>query len=191
MSAVNQNMLIVSAPSGSGKTTLVRRVMEALPELAFSISATTRPLRGQEVDGVDYHFLDEATFKSRVEAGDFLEWEEVYPGRFYGSLNQDVEAIWSAGQTVVFDIDVVGGRNLKSRFGDRALAIFIQAPSMKVLEQRLRQRGTEDEVGVRSRLDKANEEMGYASDFDLRIVNDDLEVASQELIEAVKGFLRD
>ena len=191
MSAVNQNMLIVSAPSGSGKTTLVRRVMEALPELAFSISATTRPLRGQEVDGVDYHFLDEATFKSRVEAGDFLEWEEVYPGRFYGSLNQDVEAIWSAGQTVVFDIDVVGGRNLKSRFGDRALAIFIQAPSMKVLEQRLRQRGTEDEVGVRSRLDKASQEMRYASDFDLRIVNDDLEVASQELIEAVKGFLRD
>lgn len=191
MSASSHKMLIVSAPSGSGKTTLVRRAMEAIPELAFSISATTRPLRGQEVDGVDYHFLDDATFKSRVEAGDFLEWEEVYPGRFYGSLNQDVEAIWAKGQTVVFDIDVIGGRNLKSRFGDRALAVFIQAPSLESLAERLRKRGTEDDSGIQARLNKAEEEMGYADAFDVRVVNEDLDTAAAELIAAIRRFLQD
>jgi len=188
VSSAAGKLLILSAPSGAGKTTLSRRIMARLPILAFSISATTRAPRGSEEDEVDYHFLSTEAFLERVDRGDFLEWEEVYPGRYYGTLKSEVERLWSEGKVVVFDIDVVGGLNLKKQFGQDALALFVAPTSLEVLGQRLRNRGTETEEQIALRLTKAQWELTQAPDFDHVLVNDDLDRATAEALEVIKAF---
>lgn len=182
-------LIIFSAPSGSGKTTIVRHLLDKFPQLEFSISATSREPRGKEKDGVDYHFLSADEFRARIENGEFLEWEEVYAGTYYGTLRSEVSRIWDKGGHVVFDIDVVGGVNLKSHFGRRALAVYIKAPSMEILEQRLRSRGTDSEEKIVQRLAKAEEEALREPEFDITIVNDDLKRACSEAEEKIGAFL--
>ncbi len=182
--------IIFSAPSGAGKTTLVRHLMTK-PELTlgFSVSATTRDPRKGEVDGRDYHFLAPDDFAQRVKNGAFVEYEEVYEGLSYGTLCSEVERLWRDGRTPLFDVDVVGGQTLKSVFGDSALSIFVLPPSMLALEDRLRGRGTEDEAALEKRIAKSQQEMEAASAFDLRLVNDDLDLAKQEAEDMVGDFL--
>lgn len=183
-------LIIFSAPSGSGKTTLVRHLLEQdFLGLAFSISATSRPPRGNEIDGKDYYFLSEQDFKQRVFNGDFLEWEEVYSGSMYGTLREEVERIWAEGKTVIFDMDVVGGLNLKSLYGDKALAVFVKPPSMEELEARLRGRATDSDDKIRQRLAKARKELGRADRFDHVLLNNDLDTAKKEATNLIKVFL--
>jgi guanylate kinase len=170
--------VIFSAPSGSGKTTIVRRLLEdAQLNLAFSVSATTRPPRGNEVHGHDYYFLSSDEFNAQIASGGLVEWEEVYPGKFYGTLTSELNRLWDAGKTVVFDVDVVGGANLREKLGERALAIFIQAPSLDVLRERLERRGTETPARVEERMAKAQWEMRQQGKFDRVLVNDQLDEA--------------
>lgn len=182
-------LIIFSAPSGSGKSTLVHYLLEQVPGFAFSISATSRAPRGTEKDGVDYFFLTAEEFRQNVDSGAFLEWEEVYEGTYYGTLNREVERSWEKGDAVAFDIDVVGGLNLKQRFGDRALALFIQAPSVEELERRLIARGTDSPDKIKQRIDKAAWEMTQAEGFDHIIINDDLDRAKAEAKELLDAFL--
>lgn len=182
--------IIISAPSGAGKTTIVHRLMQQGLGLAFSVSATTRPMRASERDGRDYHFLSADEFKKRIGAGAFVEWEEVYPGGFYGTLRSEVDRIMEAGQHPIFDVDVEGGLNLKKHFGDGALALFIAPPSIDALEQRLRARGTESEESLAKRLAKARHEIEYAIRFDHVVVNDELDRACSEALGLVRDFLR-
>ena len=177
------------APSGAGKTTLVRRLMAERSDVAFSVSATNRPPRGSEQDGVDYHFLSTESFQQRVESGDFLEWEEVYDGRFYGTLREAVESVWKAGKHVVFDVDVEGGIRLKEILGDRLRSVFVSPPSLEVLEDRLRNRATDSDSEIERRLAKAEREMGRAKRFDVILVNDDLETACGDLSSLAAEFL--
>jgi len=190
MAEKSGKLIIFSAPSGAGKTTLVRHLLqqEGL-DLAFSISATSRAPRGQEVNGKDYYFLSDEDFTKRVLNGDFIEWEEVYAGTKYGTLRSEVERIWATGQTVIFDIDVVGGLNLKSLYGDKALAIFVMPPSEDELAKRLRGRNTDSEDKIRQRLAKARKEIGRSDRFDHILVNKDLEVAKKEAESLLKVFL--
>ncbi len=182
--------MICSAPSGAGKTTLVRHLLATVPTLAFSISATSRPRRANEVDGVDYHFLSPEDFRERIAQGAFVEWEEVYPGRYYGTLRSEVERLWAQGRHIIFDVDVVGGLNLKARFGERALALFIQPPSLEVLAERLARRGTETAETLKVRVDKAAQELLAAPRFDAVVVNDDLDRACREAVALVRSFLQ-
>ncbi len=183
-------MIIFSAPSGAGKTTLVRHLLSVLPEqLHFSISATSRSPRPGEIDGIDYFFLPPEVFEKKVQSGAFLEWEEVYPGLRYGTLVDQVEKAWQNGKAVIFDMDVKGGRNLKQRFGDTALAIFVKPPNLAALEERLRQRGTESEGKLQTRLAKAQEEIAQAPHFDHVILNDQLAAAQREALQLVRLFL--
>ena len=186
----NKKLLIFSAPSGAGKTTLVRHLLsqEEL-KLAFSISATSRAPRGKEIDGKDYYFLSNEDFNQKVKDGAFLEWEEVYSGTKYGTLISEVERIWSEGNSVIFDIDVVGGLNLKSLYDDRALAVFVMPPDEEELERRLRGRQTDSEDKIRQRLAKARKEIGRSDRFDYVLLNKDLEKAKQEAYNLVKVFL--
>ena len=177
------------APSGSGKTTLVRSLMAERSDVAFSISATNRAPRGTEVDGKDYHFMTTEIFQQRAEAGEFLEWEEVYPGRFYGTLKEEVNAIWARGQHVAFDVDVEGGIRLKSLLGDRILTVFVQPPSLAVLAQRLKRRGTDSPSEIERRLAKADREMKRAEFFDWILINDDLEAACLSLSKTAGSYL--
>ncbi len=181
--------IIVSAPAGAGKTTIVRHLLARIPRLAFSISATSRPRRVQEVDGRDYHFLSADGFRQRIVDGGFLEWEEVYPGRFYGTLLSEVERIQGGGGVPIFDVDVVGGLHIKGVFASSALALFIAPPTIDHLALRLRARGTETEETLKARVDKAAHEMTYAERFDAVIINDTLEHACQEALERVTAFL--
>lgn len=183
-------LLIFSAPSGSGKTTIVRHLLETMDELRFSISATSRSPRGEEKDGVDYFFLSEEDFRKRIEDHQFLEWEEVYRGALYGTLRSEVERIWSEGKHVIFDMDVVGGLNLKQQFGERALAVFVMPPDIDELERRLRRRGTDSEDKILQRLEKAEQEISRSGEFDRILINRDLESAKQEAAGMVKEFLR-
>lgn len=157
--------------------------------MSFSISATSRLPRGKEQNGIDYHFLSLDDFKKKIEANAFVEYEEVYPGKFYGTLRSELEKKWSEGQNIIFDVDVIGGLNIKSEYPQQTLAIFIQAPSLEVLEKRLRSRGTESEVLLEERLAKAQMEMEQASKFDFLLVNDDLEVSKKQLLARVKDFI--
>ena len=184
-------LIIFSAPSGSGKTTLVHRVMKSDLPLAFSVSATSRKARGHEQHGVDYFFLSAKEFREKIVNHEFLEWEEVYTDQFYGSLKSDVERLRNEGKHVVFDIDVVGGVKTKKAFGDDALAIFIQAPSLDELKKRLVGRGTEDSASLKKRLQKAEFEMSYANDFDMVIINDDLGTAEKEILVAIKNWINE
>ena len=185
-------LIIFSAPSGSGKSTIVQWLMREHPELrlAFSISATTRAPRGTEKNGVEYLFLSEDEFRERIDKGEFLEYEEVYAGRFYGTLKSQVERQTAKGENVVFDVDVKGGCNIKKFYGDRAMSIFVQAPSVDELRRRLIGRGTDSEEAIRNRLAKASYEMTFAPKFDHVVVNDDLEKAEKETYELVKKFLQ-
>lgn len=189
MSEHNGKLVIFSAPSGAGKSTLVNYLLPQFPELSFSISATSRSPRGKEENGKDYYFLSSEEFKSRVAQDELLEWEEVYAGTYYGTLRSEVERIWAQGKVVVFDIDVVGALNLKRQFGGRALALFVQAPSVEILEQRLRGRGTDSEEKIQQRVAKATIEMARAPEFDKVVVNDDLDTAKAEALAILKDFL--
>lgn len=181
-------LVIFSAPSGSGKSTLVNYLMEQNSSFGFSISATSRPPRGSEQDGVEYFFFTPEEFRAKVEAGDFVEYEEVYPGRFYGTLKSQVEEQLER-QNILFDVDVVGGLNLKRYYGDRALFIFIRVPSIEVLRQRLIGRGDTTPEEIEKRIGKAEYEMTFAKYADKVIVNGDLDVAKRELLETVNMFL--
>lgn len=184
-------VLIFSAPSGSGKSTIVNHILGLHPEVEFSVSATSRPPRGQEQNGVEYYFIAEEEFRQRIEDEEFVEFEEVYPGRFYGTLKEEVERIWAKGNVIIFDVDVKGGVNLKKYFGDKALSVFIQAPSIEELRRRLVSRGTDSEEEIEKRVGKAAEEMTYADKFDHILVNDDLETAFAESEKVVDDFLAD
>lgn len=189
MSEHNGKLVIFSAPSGAGKSTLVNYLLPQFPELSFSISATSRSPRGREVHGKEYYFLSSEEFKAHVAGDELLEWEEVYVGTYYGTLRSEVERIWAQGKVVVFDIDVAGALNLKKQFGDRALALFVQAPSVEILEQRLRGRGTDSEEKIQQRVAKATIEMARAPEFDKVVVNDDLDTAKAEALAILKDFL--
>ena len=183
-------LLIFSAPSGSGKTTLVNHLLAEIPNIAFSVSATTRAPRGEEQNGVEYYFISHEEFMQRVENDEFLEWQEVYPGRCYGTLKAVVEKMQEEGKHVAFDVDVVGGTNIKKFYGDKALSVFIQAPSIEALRDRLVNRGTDSMEEIEKRLEKAQWEMDFAQGkFDTTIINDDLETAKADILEAVKSFL--
>lgn len=181
--------IIFSAPSGAGKTTIVRHLLGARDDLAFSVSATSRAPRGTERDGLDYHYMTPDGFRQRITEGAFVEWEEVYTDQYYGTLRSEIDRIWGNGRHVVFDVDVEGGVNLKTYFGDRALAVFVQPPSPGVLEHRLRARGTESEESIATRLAKADRELGYAPKFDVVVINDQLDEAKAEVERVVNEFL--
>lgn len=182
-------LIIFSAPSGSGKSTIINYLLTQHLNLAFSISATSRAPRGTEQHGVEYFFLTPDEFRRRIAAGDFLEYEEVYPDRFYGTLKEQVERQLADGQNVVFDVDVVGGCNIKQFYGERALSVFIQPPSVEELRKRLVGRGTDAPKVIESRIAKAEYELGFASKFDTVIVNDDLETAKAEALKVIQDFL--
>jgi guanylate kinase len=182
--------IIFSAPSGSGKTTIVRHLLNKFPELGFSISASTRDKRGRtEQHGKDYYFLSPEEFKKKIDEDAFIEWEEVYEGNFYGTLKEEIQRLWNEGKHVIFDVDVKGGLNLKKYFGDRALAIFVKVPSMDVLKERLKDRGTESEESLSRRLYKAKFEMSFEDKFDVTIVNDNMEKSFAEAEKLVGEFL--
>ena len=184
-------LIIVSAPSGSGKSTIVRWLMEQHPELKlyFSVSCTSRQPRGTEQDGVDYFFLQPDEFRQKIANGEFLEYEEVYTDRFYGTLKAQVERQREAGQNVVFDVDVKGGVNIKRYYGDEAMSLFIQPPSVEELRRRIEGRATDTPEAIQQRLDKAEYELTFAPKFDHIVVNDDLETAKQEALRLLKDFL--
>jgi len=182
-------VLIFSAPSGSGKSTIVNHILGLHPEVEFSVSATSRAPRGEEKDGVEYFFYSADIFRLLVRDDKFVEFEEVYPDRFYGTLKAEVNRIWARGHVIIFDVDVKGGVNLKKYFGDQALSVFIQAPSVEVLRQRLVTRGTDSAEDIEKRVAKAAEEMTYAPQFDRILVNDDLATAFAEAEEMVDTFL--
>ena len=186
-------LLIVSAPSGSGKSTIVNYLMKEHPEfkLAFSVSATSRPPRGKEENGVDYYFLSPEEFRQYIENDDFLEYEEVYEGRFYGTLKSQVEEKLAAGMNVVFDVDVKGGINIKKYYGEDALSVFIQPPSIETLRERLIRRNTDEMAQIEQRLAIAEYEMTFAPQFDRILINDDLDVAKSEAVAILNEFLQD
>lgn len=182
-------LVIISAPSGAGKTTIVKHLLGSRLNLSFSVSATTRPKRGTEKDGVDYFFLTVPEFKKRIENNEFVEWEEVYPDLFYGTLKSELERIWDEGNHVLFDVDVKGGINLKKIFADRAISIFIMPPSVEELGKRLTNRGTDSREKVDMRIEKADEELSLADQFDSVIINDELEKAKETALKTVTAFL--
>lgn len=182
--------IIFSAPSGSGKTTIVHHLLQEIPTLSFSISATTRKKRPNEINGKDYYFLSTGEFRNKILHGELLEWEEVYTDTFYGTLKEEVERIWSDGMPVIFDVDVKGGINLKKALGAKALSIFVKVPNIKILGERLRSRSTEDEKSLKLRIDKATEEMKEETNFDKIVVNDDLDAAVRKAKELVVNFIK-
>ena len=184
-------LIIVSAPSGSGKSTIIKWLMEQHPELnlSFSVSCTSRQPRGNEQDGVEYFFLSPEEFRQRIDNDEFLEYEEVYEGRFYGTLKAQVERQQKAGQNVVFDVDGKGGCNIKRHYGDEALSLFIQPPSIDVLRERLTKRGTDAPEVIEQRLERAAFELSFAEKFDRVVVNDDLATAEEEAYSIVKAFI--
>lgn len=181
--------IIFSAPSGAGKTTIVRYLLEEFSELAFSISACSRDARPNETDGVDYYFLGVVGFQAKIAADEFVEWEEVYTNNFYGTLKSELTRIWSQGKTVIFDVDVIGGLNLKRYFGDNALAVFVMPPNYEALEDRLRYRSTETEEKIQMRLAKAKVELAHADQFDTIVVNDDLKKACSDAKTLIHQFI--
>ncbi len=182
-------LIIFSAPSGSGKTTIVRELLKRIPQLEFSISATSRAPRGAERNGVDYYFLSPHDFRQAVDEQRFVEWEEVYAGTYYGTLRSELDRIWGKGNTILFDVDVLGGINLKRIFGAEACSVFIMPPSIEELERRLNERGTDSAEVIAKRVAKAEFELTKASEFDHVVVNDDLKQAVAEVEEIVRKFL--
>ncbi|WP_299108892.1 guanylate kinase [uncultured Tenacibaculum sp.] len=185
----NEKVVIFSAPSGAGKTTIVKHLLSVNNQLSFSISACSRAKRNIESNDKDYYFLSVEEFKSKIAANEFIEWEEVYEDNFYGTLKSEVQRIWKADKVIIFDVDVIGGINLKKYFGDKALSIFVKAPSIEELENRLRNRKTETEATLQTRLGKAKREMEYAKDFDVILVNDNPETSYKEAEQIIHSFL--
>lgn len=183
-------LVIISAPSGAGKTTIVRHLLSSGLDLEFSVSATTRPIRTNEVNGKDYYYLENTEFRNRVSNGEFVEWEEVYKDHLYGTLKSELERIWSQGKHVLFDVDVKGGINLKKIFGNDAISVFIMAPSIEELEKRLINRGTDKPEKIKMRIEKAAEEMKLANAFDFVVVNGELDRALKEASDIVRSFLK-
>lgn len=182
-------IIIFSAPSGSGKTTIVRALLERYPQFEFSISATSRAPRGAEQHGVDYYFLSQEEFARKVAEEAFVEWEEVYEGTSYGTLKSEIDRIWSKGHVILFDVDVMGGINLKRIFGEQALSLFVMPPSIEELRRRLVGRGTDNEATIEKRIDKATFEISKAPDFDFTVINDNLSVAIEECSCLIDRFL--
>lgn len=183
-------LIIFSAPSGAGKTTIVQHILKNFPNIKFSVSATTRQSRGEEVDGKDYYFISQESFLHKVAKHEFIEFEEVYSGTFYGTLKSEIDRIWEEGNHVIFDIDVEGGLRLKKKFEENALAIYVQAPSLEILVDRLRGRGTDSEEKLKERIAKASKEMTYADKFDVILPNNDLSAACEEAVALVREFLK-
>ncbi len=183
--------IIFSAPSGAGKSTLVSKLMSSKElNLGFSVSATTRAIRGDEIHGKSYYYISQSDFDNHIQQKQFVEWEEVYPGLSYGTLCSEVERLWSEGLTPVFDVDVIGGQTLKSVFKNQALSIFVMPPSIEALETRLRQRGTDTDESIAKRINKASQELKASSAFDIKLINDNLAKASAEAHKLVSEFLR-
>jgi len=184
-------LLVFSAPSGSGKTTIVHHLLKQKElNLDFSISATSREKRGAEVHEKDYYFISLEKFQRHIENNDFIEWEEVYTNNFYGTLKREIERIWKLGKHVIFDIDVVGGLSIKQQFSQQTLAIFVQPPSIEEMERRLRNRQTDSEEKIKERVAKAEKELKYAKDFDIILVNNDLDTAKKEAYSLVENFIK-
>ena len=183
-------LIIVSAPSGAGKTTLVKHLLAGDLNLGFSVSATSRPQRTGEVDGKDYFFMTAEAFRERLDAGDLLEWEEVYEGSYYGTLFSEVERLRNLGKNVIFDVDVVGGMNIKKRFGDEAKSIFISPPSIEALGLRLKKRSTDSPETIAKRMEKAKWELSFSPKFDVVVINDNLEEAKNEIYNIVEQFVK-
>jgi len=184
-----EKIIIITAPSGSGKSTLTKRLMAEFPNLAFSVSACTRSPRGGEIDGQDYHFISVQQFQQSIANNEFIEWEMVYEGKYYGTLKTEINRIWAQSKIPIVDIDVKGAINVQNQYQSEAISIFIQAPSIEILRQRLEKRGTETPESLAERIDKAEFELSFASSFDYNIINDDLETASKSLIKIVADFL--
>lgn len=187
---MSNKVIIFSAPSGSGKSTIVSHILKLHPKMEFSVSATSRAPRGQERNGIEYHFFTADEFRKMIAEDKFVEYEEVYAGSFYGTLKSEVQRIWDKGHVIIFDVDVKGGVNLKKYFGDKALSVFIQAPSVEELRKRLIARGTDSAEAIAKRIAKASEEMTYADKFDYILVNDDLQKAYAEAEKVVDDFLQ-
>ena len=186
----HHKIIILTSPSGGGKTSIKTKLLTALSkELSFSVSATTRKMRGNEQEGVDYHFTNEEVFKKLIEQKAFIEWEMVYPGLYYGTTVQEMNRIWGEGKVPVLDIDVKGALNVKNQYGQQVLSIFIEPPSIEVLKERLRKRGTDTEENMLTRINKASEELQYMDKFDQVVLNDDIERASNEVIALVRQFI--
>ena len=186
---MSNKVIIFSAPSGSGKSTIVGRLLADYPNLEFSISATSRAPRGNETDGREYYFFTREEFENKIRNGEFVEYEEVYEGSYYGTLKSEVERIWAKGHAIIFDIDVKGGVNLKSLYGDTAMSVFIMPPNMETLKKRLESRGTDSAESIEKRLARAKEEMEYRAKFDHVVVNDDLETAVKDTRRLIDAFL--
>ena len=182
-------LIIISAPSGAGKTTIVNQLLNNNEKLEFSISACSRPKRDKEIQGKDYYFLSVEQFKNKIARNEFFEWEEVYPNQFYGTLKSEIQRIWEKGNTVIFDVDVIGGLNLKKQFGKKALSIFIMPPSIDELENRLKKRSSENDVSLNERLSKAKYELTFADKFDEIILNEDLKTAVNLTDKIVNDFI--
>ncbi len=191
METKSGKLFVFSAPSGSGKTTIVHHLLNQKElNLDFSISATSRPKRGKEIDGKDYHFISQEEFDRYIKKDDFVEWEEVYQDNFYGTLKSEIERIWAEGKHVIFDIDVIGGLRIKNKFPEKTLAIFVQPPSMEEMEKRLRNRKTDTEKKIQERVAKAARELKFAKDFDVVLINDKLEVAKKDAEILVNDFIK-
>jgi len=182
-------LIIISAPSGAGKTTIVNQLLKNNKKLEFSISACSRPKRDKEIQGKDYYFLSVEQFKNKIARNEFFEWEEVYPNQFYGTLKSEIQRIWKKGNAVIFDVDVIGGLNLKKQFGEKALSIFIMPPSIDELENRLKKRSSENDVSLNERLSKAKYELTFADKFDEIILNEDLKIAVNFADKIVNDFI--
>ena len=184
-------LIIFSAPSGAGKTTIVHHLLKKFPLLSFSISATTREQRGDEVNGKDYYFISKSDFLHKIAQKEFVEFEEVYSGTFYGTLRSEIQRIWASGKHVIFDIDVEGGLHLKKKYGDNAMAVFVDPPSLEVLIERLTSRGTDAPEKLAERIKKADKELRYANRFDVVLKNHDLKISCAEAEKLVTNFLKD
>ena len=187
---MKDKLIVVSAPSGAGKTTIVKHLLEVHDDFAFSVSATTRPKRSGEIEGVDYYYISPERFRKLIEEEAFVEWEEVYDNQFYGTLKSEIERIWALGKYIIFDIDVKGALNIKSIFNDQVLCIFVKPPSWEVLLKRLQDRKTEDLASIEKRIKKAKLELEFEDRFDYILVNDKLEVAFKEAEKVVSDFLK-
>lgn len=182
-------LIIFSAPSGAGKTTLVKHLLALDMGLEFSVSATSRSKRPGEKDGRDYYFLTAEEFRKKIDSDEFLEWEEVYADHYYGTLKSELDRIWTKGHHVIFDVDVVGGMNIKKQYAKNALSVFVMPPTPAHLEERLKARSTESEQNLKKRLDKVHHELGFAQKFDVVLINDDLEKAKKDAFQLVNEFL--
>ena len=183
-------LIVISAPSGAGKTSIVHHLLKSMDELSFSVSACSREKRDNETHGKDYYFLGVEGFQNKIKEDAFLEWEQVYENQYYGTLKSEIERIWSEGKTVIFDVDVIGGLNIKKQYPKQCLSLFIMPPSLEVLAERLLGRRSESDESLHKRLDKAEEEIAQNQEFDRVILNDDFEIACEETVEVITNFIK-